>query len=73
MGFASPGLKTTQLALNLNANAMHMAINWDKNLFDVNTDQPYSEQANRIRQEVQMLVDVVEALDLNTRIWAKAM
>lgn len=51
--------------------AMHLAIDWNQDFFEVSFDKTAQKSADSIRTELSFCTELVENLDLNTRIWSK--
>jgi len=61
-----------ELRLSFIKDHVFIAINHKENLFEPNMKQEINQdQIKRIHEEVEMCLDVIDVLDLNTRIWAK--
>lgn len=52
--------------------AMHLAIDWNQDFFEVSFDKTAHESADSIKTELSFCLGLVENLDLNTRIWGKS-
>ncbi len=61
-----------ELRISFIRDHVFIAINHKQNLFEPNMKQEINlDQVKRIHEEVEMCLGIIDALDLNTRIWTK--
>lgn len=61
-----------ELRISFIRDHVFIAINHKQNLFEPNMKQEINHlQLRRIHEEVEMCLEIIDALDLNTRIWTK--
>lgn len=64
--------RSVKMMIRFKDGSMHLAVDWDQDFFEVSFDKSAQETADKIKTELNFCVDIVENLDLNTRIWSKA-
>ena len=62
----------SKVHLSFNGSKVYIAISNSYNFFEADLDQPInSEQIERIFGEIRECIEIIDILDLNTRIWTK--
>lgn len=64
--------KPVKIMIRFKDGSMHLAIDWDQDFFEVPFNKTAQETADKLKTELNFCVDIVENLDLNTRIWSKS-